>query len=150
MSRCVAELKDSSQKYNPAVTKLFQYEDTKTSEFEHFVYSKNIHQESIQWTIALEDPVWISDNIFHKNISPSHKNTNDEDAFKTFKAEYINDPKFRDKFVAFVNGKFQDIGDDELELIEAMNDKFGDVEMFVGMISKHENIERLHTPRFID
>lgn len=99
---------------------------------------------------SLQKDVRVNINPPIKNIPLVHQNTKNEDAFKKFKTEHINDPEFKDRFVAFVKGEFQDVGDDELKLIEAMDEKFGDVEMFVDTISKDKKIERLRTPRFID
>ena len=56
-------------------------------------------------------------------------------AFYDFKENNLENPRFKDKFVAFVNGKFQDVGDKENALIGKMYDKFGSVPMYVGKIT---------------
>ena len=77
------------------------------------------------------------------------KNAKNEAAFNKFKLDHIDDPKFKNKFVAFVHGSFQDSDDAPNTLIQNMYDKFGNVPMYVDKITNSKKIIRLRTPRFV-
>lgn len=78
----------------------------------------------------------------------STKNRKNVIAFNKFKAEHMDDPEFKDRFVAFVHGEFQAVGDKEVALIEQMYDRFGNVPMCVDVMNDRQKIVYLRTPRF--
>jgi len=62
-------------------------------------------------------------------------NAENRRAFEGFLRAHLEDPEFRDRFVAFVHGKFQGAADAEGELIRRIYGTFGNVEMYVGRVS---------------
>ena len=61
-------------------------------------------------------------------------------AFKEFVKNNLHDPKFRNRYAIFAHGDLQDVGDDELELIQKTYERFGDVDMYVGKVSERRRV----------
>ena len=76
------------------------------------------------------------------------ENTRNEIAFNEFLKTHLNDPKYKNKFVAFVNGKLQDVGNKKNALIEKIYDKFGNVDMYVDRVTHQKEIILIDTPEF--
>ena len=151
MSRCVTEFRNDPQEYDSTdAKKLFQYKNAKISESEYtLMHIKNISSYLKSNTHDFDNSeIWKNVTVPTRSVYTSTKNMENKIAFNKFKIEYINDPEFKDKFVAFVNGKFQDVGDKKETLIESMYDKFGNVPMYVSVISNRKRVVRLRTPRF--
>ncbi len=118
-----------------------------------------LHLEDIQSWFDINENIFCSYklNVFFvdvlKNI-PMHKNiTNTENiqnksAFENFAKNNFNNSQFKDKFVAFVNGEFQDAGYKKNALIKKMYDKFGNVDMYVHKITGQKMV-LIDTPEFI-
>ena len=78
----------------------------------------------------------------------SNENIENKNAFTDFVQTNLDNPKFKNKFVAFVNGIFQDVGDKRNALIEKMYDKFGNVDMYVDKITAQKKVILIDTPEF--
>ena len=76
------------------------------------------------------------------------ENEENENAFNDFLKDHLDDPKYKNKFVAFVNGRFQDTGDTESALVNKMYEQFGDVYMYVGKITDQVETFLIDTPEF--
>ena len=61
-------------------------------------------------------------------------------AFDKFVNENADKPEFKGKFVVFVHGKYEAIGDDRNDLIENVYDKYGNVPMYASEITKERRI----------
>lgn len=85
--------------------------------------------------------------LMYKNM-PNTENIENKDAFEDFARNNLNNPQFKNKFVAFVNGKFQDAGDKKNVLIKKMYDEFGNVDMYVHKITDQRKIVLIDTPEF--
>ena len=83
----------------------------------------------------------------HQNLT-SNENTKNKNAFDDFIKTNLDNPKFKNKFVAFVNGKFQDIGDKRNALIEKMYNEFGNVDMYVDKVTDQRKVILIDTPKF--
>ncbi len=77
-----------------------------------------------------------------------NENVKNKSAFDDFIKTNLENPKFKNKFVAFVNGEFQDIGDKRNALIEKMYDKFGNVDMYVDKVTDQKKVIVIDTPEF--
>ena len=86
---------------------------------------------------------WLSDSkreIERKMIA------NDEDAlsdferskkaFNDFVKNNVQNPKFSGKYVVFINGQYQGVGDSKIDLVTQMYRKFGNVAMYAGCVSQ--------------
>ncbi len=68
-------------------------------------------------------------------------------AFEKFLKENINNPKYRNKYVGFVNGNIEDyVSSSEGDLIRKIYNKYGNVEMYVGKISEIQDIWVIDMP----
>ena len=76
-------------------------------------------------------------------------NDSNKNAFNDFVKENVNNPQFYDRYVVFVNGQFQGVGDVESDLVKAMYDKFGNVGMCVGCVTLTPGEEILDSPELI-
>ncbi len=76
------------------------------------------------------------------------ENIENKKAFDDFVKIHLNDLEYKNKFVAFVNGEFQSIGDKRNALIEKMYDEFGNVPMYVDKITDQKQIILIDTPEF--
>ena len=158
--------------------KLLQYETAKVSESEYTsIHVRNIswyvksdtHRRGQKdpltltaWNIGIDkrnilagtihifenSEIWKKAKVHTRSVYTSTKNMENKIAFNKFKAGHIDDPEFKDKFVAFVNGEFQSVGDRKETLVESMYDRFGNVPMYVSVISNCKRVVRLRTPRF--
>lgn len=70
----------------------------------------------------------------------------DKIAFTQFLQENLHNPKYMNKYVAFVNGIFQDYGGRRNKLVHEMYQKFGNVRMYVGKITSERVMKRIDTP----
>lgn len=87
--------------------------------------------------------------IKNMNYNPlKDKNKENENAFNAFLKDHLDDPFYKNKFVAFVNGKLQDIGDTESGLVNKMYEQFGDGYMYVGKITDEVETGLIDTPEF--
>ena len=82
------------------------------------------------------------------NADPLTLNEKNEIAFSGFKAKHKNNPEFKDKFVVFVHGELQGVGNEELALVDNTYEKFGNVPMFVGRITDRKKAITIPSPRF--
>ena len=71
-----------------------------------------------------------------------------ENVFNDFLKNHLDDPKYKNKFVVFVNGKLQDTGNVRSALAKKMYDQFGNVNMYVGKITDRIETVRISTPEF--
>jgi len=67
-------------------------------------------------------------------------------AFNTFLTENVYNPQYTNKFVAFVNGKFEGVDEDRSKLVKEMYDKFGNVETYVGKVTLSQEIKIIDSP----
>ena len=92
----------------------------------------------------------IFDNDFKNIRTYSHfkndKNTVNKKAFEDFVKINLNSSEYKNRFVAFVNGKFQGVGDKRNTLIGKMYDKFGNVDMYVDKVTDEKEIVLIDTP----
>lgn len=79
----------------------------------------------------------------------NNENAINKNAFEDFIKTNLCNPQFKNKFVAFVNGEFQDVEDKQNILIKKMYNKFGNVDMYVGKITDKKEIALIDTPEFI-
>lgn len=119
---------------------------------------QNYHNEKIinllekSSTISLKNPIWKKILIENEDVllissdTGSHDELDNEESFEQFLRENINNPQYKDKFVAFVNGTFQDVGEAENKLVAKMHEKFGNVEMFIGKITLETDSHAIDTP----
>lgn len=92
------------------------------------------------------------ENLFLKSTNTLLKNRNinkDRMVFNNFVKEHIDDPNFKDKYIAIVNGKFEDVGDERIPLIKKIYAKFGKVDMYVGKVTNKKRIVMIDTLRSI-
>ena len=75
------------------------------------------------------------------------KNTNKQKS-EDFVKINLNNSEYKNHFVAFVNGKFQGVGDKRNALIGKMYDKFGNVDMYVDKVTDEKEIVIIDTPEF--
>lgn len=151
MTRCVIEFKNYPQEYDLVdAKKLFQYKNAKVSESEYtLMHVKNISLYAKSNIHVFENSeIWKNVRMPTRNVYTSTKNMENRIAFNKFKAEHIDDPEFKGRFVAFVNGEFQGVGNKKETLVESMYDRFGNVPMYVSVISSRKRVVRLRTPRF--
>ena len=87
------------------------------------------------------------DITISKDIA-NNENSKNKNAFDNFANVHLNDLEYKNKFVAFVNGTFQDVGDKKNALIKKMYDKFGNVDMYVHKITDQRKIILIDTPEF--
>ena len=66
-------------------------------------------------------------------------------AFKKFVQDNLHNPEFSNKYVIFAYGHFQDVGDDEFNLVDKIYKKFGNIDMYVGRVSQKIRIERIES-----
>ncbi len=132
-------------------------------------YCKSWNLDAISNEFNLQDiPIWVefidkqnldcSSNFFKErkalqNISISNKsigneNIENKNAFEDFVKTNLNNPKFKNKIVAFVHRKFQDVGDKRNALIEKMYDQFGNVNMYVDKVTDQKKVILIDTPEF--
>ncbi len=69
-----------------------------------------------------------------------------KNAFKQFLCENLNNPKYKNKYLAFVNGIFQDYGDKRTKLVHTMYQKFGNVKMYVGKVTSEKTKGIIDSP----
>lgn len=67
-------------------------------------------------------------------------------AFRQFVKYNLDNPVYKDKIVAFVHGKLEGVGDSKSKLIATMHDKFGNVDMYVGQVTRKRKTIRIDTP----
>ena len=84
-------------------------------------------------------------NISTPSNTINHENKN---AFENFVKTNLDNPEFKNKFVAFVNGEFQDLSDKRNALIEKIYDKFGNVDMYVDQVTDQKKVILIDTPEF--
>ena len=53
------------------------------------------------------------------------------------------------KYVVFVNGKLDEFGDSESELVGKMYDKHGNIEMWVGRTSGERDTHIIESPEYV-
>ncbi len=82
------------------------------------------------------------------NDPPNNENVENKNAFEDFLRAHLDDPAYKNKFIAFVNGKFQAVGDKRNALIDEMYDKFGNVDMYVDKVTDHKQVILIDTPEF--
>ena len=87
-------------------------------------------------------------NISIYNKSTGNENIENKNSFNDFVNTNLNNPQFKNKFVAFVDGKFQDSGDKRNALIDKMYDKFGNVDMYVDKVTDQKKVILIDTPEF--
>ena len=88
-------------------------------------------------------------DIFAVPGGPSdNENVENKNAFERFLRSHLDNPEYKNKFAAFVNGKFQAIGDKRNALIDEMYDKFGNVDMYVDRVTDHKQVILIDTPEF--
>ena len=63
------------------------------------------------------------------------KNRHNEDAYRAFVPRNSGNPEFKDRFVAFVHGRFQGRDRFRSDLVSRMYGKFGNVPMYAGRSS---------------
>ncbi len=80
--------------------------------------------------------------------SKNDENTINKKAFEDFVKINLNNSEYKNHFVAFVNGKFQGVGDKRNALIGKMYDKFGNVDMYVDKVTDEKEIVIIDTPEF--
>lgn len=68
-------------------------------------------------------------------IPPPSRNAVNINAFHRFVSEHKDDPEFKDKYVAIVNGRYQKTGASKASLVQDMYDRFGYVKMCVGKVT---------------
>ena len=102
--------------------------------------------------LSLKNPIWKNLSIENEDMLllssdiDSHTKLDNEESFEQFLQENINNPQYKDKFVAFVNGTFQDVDEVENRLVKKMHEKFGNVEMFVGKVTSETDSHIIDTP----
>jgi hypothetical protein len=78
------------------------------------------------------------------NISKAIKDdpgfAKNEASYDNFVKNHLNDPEYKDRFVAFVNGKLQGVDDKESTLAKKVYDKCGHVDMYIGKVSTQKII----------
>lgn len=84
--------------------------------------------------------------IVHRHISQSKTPLNDETAFEQFKEKNLYNSKYVDKYVVFVDGVLQDVGNNEVELVKKMHEKFGNIDMYVGKVSQKIRSGMIESP----
>ena len=70
---------------------------------------------------------------------------NNKVAFKKFVKNNLHNPEFSNKYVIFAYGNFQDVGNDEFELVDKIYKKFGNIDMYVGRVSQKIQIEKIES-----
>lgn len=78
----------------------------------------------------------------------NNENLKNKKAFEDFIQVHLDDIKVKNRFVAFVNGEFQDSDDIKNVLIKKMYDRFGNIDMYVEKISDYEKTILIDTPEF--
>lgn len=69
-----------------------------------------------------------------------------EQAFEQFKEKNIHNPEYTGKYVAFVHGILQGVGNVENQLVKEMHQKFGNVPMFIDKIIAERKTKKIKTP----
>ncbi len=87
-------------------------------------------------------------NISTSNEPTDNENIKNKNAFEDFVKTNLENPQFKNKFVAFVDGEFQNSGDKRNALIEKMYDKFGNVDMYVDKVTDQKKVVLIDTPEF--
>ena len=70
-------------------------------------------------------------------------------AFKKFAAANKDDPEYAGRYVVFVHGILQAVGDSEIELVRRMYKQFGNVDMHVGRVSEYNRIVCINSPELV-
>jgi hypothetical protein len=83
-------------------------------------------------------------NNFTLDIPKTEKNkpsfVKNKTAYINFVKKHVNDPKYKGRFVAFVDGKLQGVDDKERVLAKKVYDKCGYVDMYVGKVTTQKTI----------
>ena len=104
--------------------------------------------ESIpKWQITGERyTIEVKLTISNKDKSELDDVADNKAAFKKFVKNNLHNPEFSNKYVIFAYGDFQDVGNDEFELVDKIYKKFGNIDMYVGRVSQKIQIERIESP----
>ena len=105
-------------------------------------YNDAVKKNLRTWNIFSEKP---SDSSF-PNILRDKIEIN-KTAFKNFVKDNLYNPKFRSKYVVFVDGVRQDVGNAKIELVKKTYAKFGNVPMYVGQVSQARRSEVIKSPK---
>ena len=73
------------------------------------------------------------------DANPGDLNYDNRKAFEAFVVKHAKDPEFKDKYVAFVHGKYEGSDESMHSLICRMYDKFGNVAMYVDSVHPQDH-----------
>ena len=90
----------------------------------------------------------LSKSVPEPDATAANEYTQNKGAFDDFVKRNLDNPRFRNKFVAFVDGRYQGVESKENVLIMQMYDRFGNVHMYVGKVTDQEEIVLIDTPEF--
>ena len=113
-----------------------------------YIWMEAFDDEQVQNCFHIAAKIKASEDIPTDYKSTSNEHMKNKNAFENFVNTNLHNPQFKDKFVAFVNGEFQDVGDKRNMLIEKTYDKFGNVDMYVGKVTDQKKIILIDTPEF--
>ena len=74
-------------------------------------------------------------------------NNENRQAYDLYVKNNSSNLKVQEKYVVFINGKFEEIGNSQIELVKKMYEKHGNVEMYVGKISGKKDISIIKSPK---
>ena len=75
-------------------------------------------------------------------------NNENQQAYDLYVKNNSGNLKVQEKYVVFVNGKFEEIGNSKIELVTKMYEKHGNVEMYVGKVSGKKDIVIIESPEY--
>lgn len=81
-------------------------------------------------------------NADHAISDSTHANIK---AYEAFVRQHAEDAEFKDKYVAFVHGKYGGSDTSEIALVCRMYDRFGNVEMYVDKLQPDEQTHMMAT-----
>lgn len=84
------------------------------------------------------------------DTSDDISNNENQQAYDLFVKDNHDNVTLQEKYVVFVNGKFEKIGNNYKELVKKMYEKHGNVEMYVGRVSGKKDIAIISSPRRLD
>lgn len=99
---------------------------------------KNIYWKQI--------PIKSEKDVFFAFKSDSSTHNSNQTEFDRFLIVNFDNPKYKDRYVVFVNGVFQGVDDVENKLVKKIHEEFGNVEMYVGKITLESDIHIIDTP----
>lgn len=98
----------------------------------------------------ISDPNCVVNDLASSNQSAEMNNFElSKAAFNEFIKNNRHNPEYIDKYVVFVHGSLYGVGNTEVELIKKVYQNIGNVDMYVGNVSKKTQTELIESPELL-